>query len=85
MRVCDLILGPPFGRARLADRLEEVTGWLGVEQDAQQEADAELEALWSSATRVQDCARKVRRDVFLGGSGVLGGEAARGPYYHRDH
>jgi hypothetical protein len=32
-RLCDLILGPPSGRARLANQLEEATGQLGVEQD----------------------------------------------------
>jgi hypothetical protein len=52
MRVCDLILGPPSGRARQADRLEEVTGRLRVEQVARREADTELEALRISAARV---------------------------------
>jgi hypothetical protein len=52
MRVCDLILRSPFGRARLANRLEEAVGWLGAEQATQWEADAELEALWTSATWV---------------------------------
>jgi hypothetical protein len=40
-RVCDLILGPPFGRPRL----EEAAGQLGEEQAARLEADVELEAL----------------------------------------
>jgi hypothetical protein len=33
-RFYDLILGPPFGRARLADRLEEDAGQHGAEQAA---------------------------------------------------
>jgi hypothetical protein len=54
MRDCDLILGTPSGRARLADRLEETVGWLWVEQAARWEADAELDALWPSTARVWD-------------------------------
>jgi hypothetical protein len=54
MRVYELILGPPSNRARLADRLEEVTGWLGVEQVARQEVDAEVEALRASAIWIWD-------------------------------
>jgi hypothetical protein len=54
MRLCDMILGPPFGWARLADWLEEATKWLGMEHVTQWEVDAELEALRSSATRVRD-------------------------------
>jgi hypothetical protein len=37
----------------LVDRLEEVIGQIRAEQVARRAADAELEALWSSATRVQ--------------------------------
>jgi hypothetical protein len=53
-RVCDLLIGLPSGRARLADRLEEAAGWLGVEQAARWEMDAELEALSTSAAQVWD-------------------------------
>jgi hypothetical protein len=49
LRICDLLLGPPPGSARLADHLDEATGQLGIEVAAQQEADAEMEALWTSA------------------------------------
>jgi hypothetical protein len=54
MRVCDLLLGPPFDRAWLADQLEEAVGQLGVEQAAWQEVDTELEAQRTLATRVCD-------------------------------
>jgi hypothetical protein len=54
MRICDLLLGPPTGRARLAGRLNEAVGQLGVELATWREADVELEALWTSATRVHD-------------------------------
>jgi hypothetical protein len=50
-RICDLILGPPFGRVRLADSLEEAIRQL---QAKRREAVAELEGLRSSAARVQD-------------------------------
>jgi hypothetical protein len=40
----------------LVDRLEEVIGQIRAEQVARRAADAELEALWSSATRVQSLA-----------------------------
>jgi hypothetical protein len=52
MRIYDLLLGPPAGRARLADHLDEAVGQLRVELVARWEADAELEALWTSAVRV---------------------------------
>jgi hypothetical protein len=45
VRICDLILGPPSDRVRLADRLEEAIGRHWVEQAVRQEADAKLEAL----------------------------------------
>jgi hypothetical protein len=54
VRIYDLLLRPPPGRARLADHLEEVVGQLGVELAAWREVDAELEALRTSATRVRD-------------------------------
>jgi predicted naringenin-chalcone synthase len=53
-RVCDRILGLPFGRVRLADQLEEAVERLWVEQAVRWEVDAMLESLWSSAARVQD-------------------------------
>jgi hypothetical protein len=52
MRICDQLLGLPSGRASLTDRLDEAAGQLRVELAAQQEADAELEALRTVATRV---------------------------------
>jgi hypothetical protein len=54
MRIYDLLLGPPAGRARLADHLDEVVGQLRVELVAWWEVDAELEALRTSAVRVRD-------------------------------
>jgi hypothetical protein len=45
VRICDLILGLPSDRVRLADRLEEAIGRHWVEQAVRQEADAKLEAL----------------------------------------
>jgi hypothetical protein len=45
MRICDLLLGPPSSRARLADCLDEAIGLLRVELAARREVDAELEAL----------------------------------------
>jgi hypothetical protein len=54
VRVCDLILGSPLGRVRLANRLKEAVGWLWAEQVERREADTELEGLWNSATQVQD-------------------------------
>jgi hypothetical protein len=54
MRICDLMLRPPFDRVRLADRLKEAIGRLQAEQAERREADAELEHLWSSVARVSD-------------------------------
>jgi hypothetical protein len=54
MRICDLLLGLPSGLARLADCLDKVVGQLGAVLAAWWEVDAELEALWTSATWVQD-------------------------------
>jgi hypothetical protein len=48
-RVCDLLLGPPPDRARLVDHLDEAVKQLRVELAAWREADAELEALRTSA------------------------------------
>jgi hypothetical protein len=45
VRICDLLLGPPPGRARLGDRLVEATEQHRVELDERWEADAELEVL----------------------------------------
>jgi hypothetical protein len=53
MRICDLLLGPPSDQARLADRLDEAAEYLTAELVVQQEAHAELEALWTSAMRVR--------------------------------
>jgi hypothetical protein len=54
VRICDLLLGPPLGQARWADRLGKVVRRLGVELVARREVDAELEALRSSVAQVQD-------------------------------
>jgi hypothetical protein len=54
VRICNLLLGPPFGRLRLADRLDEATEQLGAELATRQEVDAALEALWTLAVRVRD-------------------------------
>jgi hypothetical protein len=56
VRICDLLLGPPPGRARLADCLDEAVWQLGAELAARWEVDVELEALWTLAVRVQDMA-----------------------------
>jgi hypothetical protein len=39
---------------QLDDRLEGAVNWLRVEQVARREVNAELEALWGSATQVRD-------------------------------
>jgi hypothetical protein len=54
MRICDLHVGPPSGRVRLADRLEEVARQLRAMLAERQEADVELEALRTSATWLRD-------------------------------
>jgi hypothetical protein len=51
MRICALLLGPPLSQARWANRLDEVDGRLEAELGARREVDAELEALWDSATQ----------------------------------
>jgi hypothetical protein len=53
-RIYNLLLGTPLGQARLADRLDEAIGQLRVELAPWWEADAELEALRTSATQVRD-------------------------------
>jgi hypothetical protein len=53
-RVCDLIHGPPSGRARLANCMEEAAGQLGVEQAARREVNTKLEAIRNSAAWVLD-------------------------------
>jgi hypothetical protein len=52
--ICDLLLGPPPGRVQLADCLDEAAGQLRMELATQREAEAELEALRSSAVWVRD-------------------------------
>jgi hypothetical protein len=54
MRICDLLLGPPPGRARLADHLDKAARQLRVELAARWEVDVELEALRTLVTRVRD-------------------------------
>jgi hypothetical protein len=51
MKICDLILGPPTGRVRLVDHLEEAVERPQVEQV---EADTELEGMWSDTAWIQD-------------------------------
>jgi hypothetical protein len=53
-RIFDMLLGPPSGRAHLADRLEKVAKQLGAELAARREADAGLEGLQTLATRIWD-------------------------------
>jgi hypothetical protein len=60
VKICDLLLGPPPGRAQLADHLDEATGQLRVELSTRQEVDAELEALRASVAQV--------RNLVLGGA-----------------
>jgi hypothetical protein len=54
VRICDLLLGLPPDQARWADHLDEANGGLEAELTARRQVDAELEALWTLATRVQD-------------------------------
>jgi hypothetical protein len=54
LRICDLLLGPPSGRSRLADHLDQAVGQLGAEMGARQEANAELEALQTLDAWVRD-------------------------------
>jgi hypothetical protein len=49
-RVYDLLLLPPHGQVRLADRLDEAARQLAAELAAQWDVDANLEVLWTSAT-----------------------------------
>jgi hypothetical protein len=65
-RIYDLLLKPPHGQAQLADHLDEVTGQLGAELATRRWADAELEALRTSAARVWDMMLdNVDRPFFL--------------------
>jgi hypothetical protein len=52
VRIYDLLLGPPLGRARLANHLDEATKVLGVELARRREADVEPKALRTLAARV---------------------------------
>jgi hypothetical protein len=45
VRICNLFLGPPSGRARLASRVDEATEQLRARLVAWCEVDVELEAL----------------------------------------
>jgi hypothetical protein len=54
VRICDLLLGPPPGRVRLVDCLDEAARQLGAELAARWEVDAELETLWTLAVQVWD-------------------------------
>jgi hypothetical protein len=50
----NLLLRPSLSQARWADRLDKAVEWLGAELVARREVNAELEALWTLATRVWD-------------------------------
>jgi hypothetical protein len=54
VRICDLLLEPLPSQAQWPDRLGEATRRLEAELATQRQVEAELEALWTSATRVQD-------------------------------
>jgi hypothetical protein len=49
-----LLLGPSPGQSRWADQLEKAAGRLEVEIARQRWANAEMDALWASATLVWD-------------------------------
>jgi hypothetical protein len=51
---CDLLLGPPLGQARMADRLDEAVGQLRVELAVRWEVDAKPETLRTLVVRVWD-------------------------------
>jgi hypothetical protein len=53
-RICDLLLGPPYSQARLANRLDEAAGQLGAKLAARREVNTELEPLWTLVMWVQD-------------------------------
>jgi hypothetical protein len=53
-RIWSLLLGPPPGQVRWADRLEEAAGRLEAALAERRQVDAELEALRTSATLVWD-------------------------------
>jgi hypothetical protein len=54
MRICDLLLGPPSGRARLVNHMDEATEQLRLVLATWWEADAWLEARRTSVARVRD-------------------------------
>jgi hypothetical protein len=54
MRICDLLLGPSSGRARLVNHMDEATEQLRLELATWWEADAWLEARRTSVARVRD-------------------------------
>jgi hypothetical protein len=54
VRICDLLLGPPPDRARLADHLDEATGQLRVKLATRLEVDTKLEALQTLTMQVWD-------------------------------
>jgi hypothetical protein len=54
VRIHDILHGPPLGRARLADCLNEAIEQLGAELAARWEVEAELGALRTLATQVWD-------------------------------
>jgi hypothetical protein len=54
MRICSLVLEPPFGWAWWANRLDEATGRLGVKLAARWVVDTELDALRNSVVRARD-------------------------------
>jgi hypothetical protein len=58
MKICSLLLGPPPGQARWADRLEEAVERLEAALAERRQVDALLEALRTSAT--------LNRDLVLG-------------------
>jgi hypothetical protein len=62
VRICSLLLGPPPGQARWADRLEGWVGRLEVVLAEWRQVDAEREVLQTSATFV--------RDLVLGDVGI---------------
>jgi hypothetical protein len=53
-KICSLLLGPLSGQSYQADRLDEVAEWLEATLAERRQADAELEALRTSAAFVRD-------------------------------
>jgi hypothetical protein len=54
VRICSLLLGPPPGQARWADRLEGSAGRLEVVLAEWRQVDAKLEVLQTSVALVRD-------------------------------